>query len=58
VARKLKLKGLSVYSVMDNLKVFYNATVPDPELVSPDGYTNGNDYPLPKKFTFGLDVQF
>ncbi|MEI6950232.1 SusC/RagA family TonB-linked outer membrane protein [Paraflavisolibacter sp. H34] len=58
VAKRLRLKGLSVYSVMDNLRVFYNATVPDPELVSPDGYTNGNDYPLPKKFTFGLDVQF
>ncbi|MBO9682538.1 MAG: hypothetical protein J7502_07720, partial [Flavisolibacter sp.] len=57
IAHKLKLKSIRIYSVMDNLKVFYNATVPDPELVSPDGYTNGNDYPLPKKFTFGLDIQ-
>jgi TonB-dependent starch-binding outer membrane protein SusC len=58
VAKRLKLKGLRVYSVMDNLHVFYNATVPDPELVAPNGYTNGNDYPLPKKFTFGLELQF
>ena len=58
LAQKLKLKSIRVYSVIDNLWVFYNATVPDPELVSPDGYTNGNDYPLPKKFTFGLDIQF
>lgn len=58
MVKRLRVKGVRVYSVIDNLKVFYNATVPDPELVSPDGYTNGNDYPLPKKFTFGLDVQF
>jgi TonB-linked SusC/RagA family outer membrane protein len=57
LTQRLKLKQIRVYSVIDNLKVFYNATVPDPELVSPDGYTNGNDYPLPKKFTFGLDIQ-
>jgi TonB-linked SusC/RagA family outer membrane protein len=57
IAHKIKMKSIRIYSVMDNLKVFYNATVPDPELVSPDGYTNGNDYPLPKKFTFGLDIQ-
>ena len=58
LAKKLKMRGIRFYSILDNLAVFYNATVPDPELVSPDGYTNGNDYPLPKKFTFGVDINF
>lgn len=58
LVKKLRLRGLRVYSILDNLAVFYNATVPDPELVQPDGYTNGNDYPLPKKFTFGVDINF
>jgi TonB-linked SusC/RagA family outer membrane protein len=58
LVKKFKLKGLRLYSIVDNLAVFYNATVPDPELVAPDGYTNGNDYPLPKKITFGVDINF
>jgi TonB-dependent starch-binding outer membrane protein SusC len=58
LVKKLKLRSLRVYSIMDNLAVFYNATVPDPELVQADGYTNGNDYPLPKKFTLGIDINF
>jgi hypothetical protein len=58
LAKKLKLRSIRFYSILDNLAVFYNATVPDPELVQADGYTNGNDYPLPKKFTFGVDINF
>jgi TonB-linked SusC/RagA family outer membrane protein len=58
IAERLKLRGIRLYSVIDNLAVFHNSTVPDPELVQPDGYTNGNDFPLPKKFTFGLELQF
>lgn len=58
IAKKLRLRNIRLYSIIDNVFVLHNATVPDPELVSPDGYTNGNDYPLPKKFTFGLELNF
>ncbi|MBO9566292.1 MAG: SusC/RagA family TonB-linked outer membrane protein [Niastella sp.] len=58
IAQKLRLRNIRLYSIIDNVFVLHNATVPDPELVSPDGYTNGNDYPLPKKFTFGLELNF
>jgi TonB-linked SusC/RagA family outer membrane protein len=58
LAQRVRLRGIRIYSVIDNLAVFHNSTVPDPELVQPDGYTNGNDFPLPKKFTFGLELQF
>jgi len=58
LAQKLRLRNIRFYSIIDNVFVLHNSTVPDPELVSPDGYTNGNDYPLPKKFTFGLELQF
>lgn len=58
IAQKLRLRNIRFYSIIDNVFVLHNSTVPDPELVSPDGYTNGNDYPLPKKFTFGLELQF
>lgn len=52
------IKGIRVYSILDNLLVVSNATVPDPEAVQPDGYSSGNDYPIPKKFTFGIEVNF
>jgi hypothetical protein len=52
------IKGIRVYSILDNLLVISNATVPDPEAVQPDGYSSGNDYPIPKKFTFGFEVNF
>ena len=58
LTKRLKMKSVRFYSILDNLWVFYNATVPDPELVQADGYTNGNDYPLPKKFTFGAEINF
>lgn len=56
--RRLRLKGVRVYSSIDNVWVYSKATVPDPEPVQPDGYSSGNDYPLPRKLTLGLEVNF
>ncbi len=56
--RKVGVKQIRLYSVMDNLKVFYKANLPDPESIGIDGFTTANGYPIPKKFTFGLDIQF
>jgi hypothetical protein len=55
--KRLKIGGLRLFGMMDNLFVLSNATVPDPELIDATGYSSGNDYPLPKKFTLGLQVQ-
>jgi hypothetical protein len=52
------MKALRVYGSIDNIWVYSKATVPDPEPVAPDGYSNGNDYPLPRKFTVGLELNF
>ena len=55
---RLKLKSLRLYGSIDNIWVFSNSTVPDPEPVAPDGYSNGNDYPLPRKVTMGFEINF
>jgi hypothetical protein len=55
--KRLKLGGLRLYGMLDNIFVLSNATVPDPELIDATGYSSGNDYPLPKKYTLGLQVQ-
>jgi hypothetical protein len=55
---RLKLKSVRVYGILDNVWVFSRATVPDPEAVQVDGYSSGNDYPIPKKATLGLEVNF
>jgi TonB-dependent starch-binding outer membrane protein SusC len=59
--RRLGIRQIRVYSVADNIAVFYNANLPDPEMIQADGNyggTGNGSYPLPKKFTFGVDIQF
>ena len=58
VTKKLGLSMVRFYGVMDNVKVWSKSTVPDPEAVGADGYSGGNDYPIPKKYTFGIDLTF
>ncbi|MCW2262317.1 MULTISPECIES: SusC/RagA family TonB-linked outer membrane protein [Sphingobacterium] len=46
------------YAMLDNVHTFQKASVPDAELVSPQGEYSGGAYPLPKKYTIGLEVNF
>lgn len=55
---KLGIKGARIYGIMDNIATFQSASVPDAELVSPQGEYSGGSYPLPKKVTLGLEVTF
>jgi len=56
--KKIGMSMIRFYGVMDNVKVWSKSTVPDPEAVGVDGYSGGNDYPIPKKYTFGIDLTF
>lgn len=52
------IKGGRIYTIIDNIYNFQAASVPDAELITPQGEYNGNAYPLPRKFTLGLEVTF
>ncbi len=54
-AKRLGLRSLRLYAVLDNIAIISWSSVPDPEAVDPNGYSGGNGYPIPKKWTFGLD---
>jgi TonB-linked SusC/RagA family outer membrane protein len=54
--KKLGLSRLRVYGMVDNLHIFQAKGVPDAEAVDAYGDYNGNGYPIPKKFTLGLDL--
>ncbi|WP_207531737.1 SusC/RagA family TonB-linked outer membrane protein [Desertivirga arenae] len=56
LTKRFGVKSMNIYGILDNVRVWSNATVPDPEAVGVDGYSSGNDYPIPKKYTFGLDI--
>ena len=58
LTKRIGLNMIRLYGVMDNVKVWSRSTVPDPEAVGVDGYSGGNDYPIPKKYTIGLDLTF
>lgn len=58
LVKSLGIRQIRLYAVADNMKVFYSANLPDPESIGTDGYTLANGYPTPKKFTFGVDLQF
>jgi len=55
---RLGMKGVRVYGIMDNIMTFQSSSVPDAELVTPQGEYSGGSYPLPKKVTLGLEVTF
>ncbi|GGH26586.1 SusC/RagA family TonB-linked outer membrane protein [Sphingobacterium alkalisoli] len=58
LASKLKLRSLRVFGMVDNLYIKSWSDTPDPEAVEPNGYSTGNGYPIPKKFTVGIDLLF
>ena len=54
----LGISSLRVYSMLDNVHTFQSATVPDAELISPQGEYSGGAYPLPRKYTIGVEINF
>lgn len=52
------LQGARLYTIMDNVWTLQSANVPDAELITPQGEYDGGAYPLPRKFTFGLEITF
>ncbi len=57
--QKIKLQRLRVYGYLDNVKTWAKAKAfPDPENVTGSGYARGDEYPLPHKYTFGLELTF
>jgi TonB-linked SusC/RagA family outer membrane protein len=56
--KKMGIRMIRLYGVADNIAVFHGTTLPDPENIGVDGFTTANGYPVPKKFTLGLDIQF
>ncbi|MCW3464056.1 SusC/RagA family TonB-linked outer membrane protein [Chitinophaga nivalis] len=55
---KIKLRNLQIYGVMDNVAMFQQTSVPDAEAVDERGTYTGGGYPIPKKFTLGVNVGF
>jgi TonB-linked SusC/RagA family outer membrane protein len=58
VLKAIKISRLRVYGMVDNLHIFQKSNVPDAEQVDAFGNYNGSGYPIPKKFTVGLDLSF
>lgn len=55
---RLGLKNVRFYGMLDNIFTVQASTVPDAELVTPQGEYNGGAYPLPKKYTLGVEINF
>lgn len=56
--RRIKLSRLRFYGMIDNLYTFQRSDIPDVEGVNAYGVYTGDGYPIPMKFTFGLDLSF
>lgn len=53
-----KLKNVRLFGMIDNVYLYSRSTLPDPEAVQPNGYSDGNRYPLVRKFTLGINLMF
>ncbi|KAA8477479.1 TonB-linked SusC/RagA family outer membrane protein [Arcticibacter tournemirensis] len=57
VFQRFGLKNLAVYGIVDNVLTWKaSKKLPDPEAVNQYGEYNGNGYPIPKKFTLGIEI--
>jgi len=54
----LGISSCRFYAMLENVATFQKATVPDAEQVNPFGVYDGATYPVPKKATIGVSVQF
>ena len=54
----LGLSRVRFYGMLDNVYTIQSATVPDAELISPQGEYSGGAYPLPRKYTLGVEINF
>ncbi|WP_276090622.1 TonB-dependent receptor [Pedobacter sp. JY14-1] len=53
-----KINGLRLYGTIDNIAMFQKFSGIDAERVDGQGYDYGDGYPLPTKYTLGLQVEF
>ncbi len=59
VLKKMGVNKFKVFAIMDNVLMFQQSKkLPDAEAVNPYGEYSGTGYPIPKKYTLGLEVQF
>ncbi|MES2454543.1 MAG: SusC/RagA family TonB-linked outer membrane protein [Bacteroidota bacterium] len=56
--RGAKINSLRLYSTIDNIHIFQKFSGIDAERVDGQGYDYGDGYPLPTKYTLGLQVEF
>ncbi|MFD0939198.1 SusC/RagA family TonB-linked outer membrane protein [Pedobacter boryungensis] len=56
--KKAGLSNLRIYSNIDNLHIFQKFSGIDAERVDGQGYDYGDGYPLPTKYTLGLQIEF
>ncbi|MFD2583189.1 SusC/RagA family TonB-linked outer membrane protein [Pedobacter vanadiisoli] len=57
--KKLGLNKLKLFAIADNVYMFQQSKrLPDAENVNPYGEYNGAGYPIPRKYTLGLEIQF
>jgi len=54
----MKITSCRFYATLDNVYTFQKANVPDAEQVNPFGIYDGATYPIPRKLTLGVNVQF
>ncbi|WP_143309946.1 SusC/RagA family TonB-linked outer membrane protein [Chitinophaga vietnamensis] len=58
VLKALHLSRLRVYGIMDNVFTLQKSHIPDAEAVNAYGVYDGDGYPIPTKFTLGIDLGF
>jgi hypothetical protein len=59
LVKRLGLGSVKLYAVADNVAMFQQSKrLPDAEAVNAYGEYSGAGYPIPKKYTFGLEVNF
>jgi hypothetical protein len=56
--QRLKIYNAKIYCMADNVLILKKTSIPDPESVDQLGIYTGGLYPLPRKYTFGLNIQF
>lgn len=58
ITKKLGVKGVNVYTTIENVYMWKSSIVPDPRIISKTGYYDGQGYPISRSMLFGIKFNF
>jgi len=58
ITDRIGVRGINIYTTMRNVYMWKRSHVPDPRMITKEGYYNGQGYPLSRSMVIGTKINF